>query len=573
MEIAARYYQSAAVECTWNYMRNQRDGNPCICIPTGGGKTIVIALMSRDCLGWGKRVLVATHSQELLLQGEKTLKRYDIDCGVYSAGLGRRDTEQKIVFCGIQSVYKQPHIFGRRDFVIVDECHRISDNENSMYAQFFRGLSELSPIRICGLTATPYRLGQGLICGEDNWLNKIVYEVGVAELIEKKFLCDIRSKAGDGAIDTSQLKIRGNDFSEADQETAFMQNADRIVADVHARATITGRKSILIFCAGVAQAQDVRERLLAMGEACGLVTADTPDTVRAEYIAAFRDQELRWLVNVNVLTEGFDAPGVDCVALLRATVSPGLYYQMTGRGLRLSDTKGYCLLLDYGENVKRHGPLNQITPPRKSGGGLPPTKNCPECGEILPAHADICTDCGFVFEKLEQKTPWEKINSRAADDEVIAKPVKPQWEPVALMEVRKHTPREEGKLPTLKLSFYANREKIGFAIAQQWLCVEHNGYARSKAEGVWNKLNPHDVCPTDSELAAVTLKKRLENGDIEPPTAILIKPDKANPKFMTILDYSWSDEHLPQDELDDDFGDKPFFTAKTDIVDDFYNLF
>jgi DNA repair protein RadD len=571
MEIDARYYQRAAVRETWSYMKSS-GGNPCICIPTGGGKTIVMAMLAKDCLGWGKRIVIATHNQELLLQIEATLLRYGMPCGIYSAGLGRRDTEQDIILVGIQSGYRCAGLFGFRDVVFIDEAHRISPEDNSMYCQLFHGLMELSPkLRIIGLTATPYRMNDGLICSPENWLNQISYEVSVKELIDNKFLCPLRSKSSQLSIDTSQLKVKINDFSESQQEDMFLARANEIIADLFARCQTYQRKSILVFCAGVKQAFDVKERLQKLGEVCGVITGDTKDSIRKEYLDAFKSQEIRWLVNVNVLTEGFDAPCVDTVALLRATVSPGLFYQMSGRGLRLHPSKEYCLICDYGENLDRHGPIDAITPPGKKGSGGAKTKSCPTCEEVLPLRTDICPDCGYVFaDATERASPWEKISNRPTDADVISDNKPPEWITVGAMDCDVNPPRVEGKLPTLKVSFYANPHRLGYPVVSVWLCAEHEGFARFKAETIWSRLNGLDPLPHSVTEAHNLLLERLASGDILPPTSILVGRDPKSPKFKTLLDMAWEEGEPDDDTFDIDEFRSSLPASKTKDLEDFF---
>jgi DNA repair protein RadD len=131
----------------------------------------------------------------------------------------------------------------------------------------------------------------------------------------------------------------------------------------------------------------------------GVVTGRTEVTAREKAIADFKSGKLRCLINVNVLTTGFDHPAVDLVALVRATASTGLYVQMVGRGTRIADGKENCLILDYGQNVERHGFIDQVKPKDKmsSGDGEAPTKQCESCQTMVHAACQICPECGFQF--------------------------------------------------------------------------------------------------------------------------------------------------------------------------------
>ena len=174
-----------------------------------------------------------------------------------------------------------------------------------------------------------------MICGPDNLLNHVCYEVGVRELIVQGYLCPLKTKAGRRKVDTSGLHVRGGEFIAGEvealmDEDSLVRSACREIVE-HTR----DRHSVLIFAAGVQHALHVQRILGEMGHECGFVCGETLPFDRAETLKRFKDGDLKYLVNVNVLTTGFDAPNIDCVALLRPTMSPGLYYQMVGRGFRL----------------------------------------------------------------------------------------------------------------------------------------------------------------------------------------------------------------------------------------------
>jgi DNA repair protein RadD len=233
-------------------------------------------------------------------------------------------------------------------------------------------------VRLVGLTATPYRMTTGMICAPENLLNHVCYEVGVRELIVQGYLCPLKSKAGRRKVDTSGLHLRGGEFIAGEVEAlmdddSLVRSACREIVE-HTQ----DRHSVLIFASGVQHALHVQRVLNGMGRECGFVCGDTLPFDRAETLARFKRGELKYLVNVNVLTTGFDAPNIDCVALLRPTNSPGLYYQMVGRGFRLDPSKENCLVLDFGGNILRHGPVDALEiKDRASGNGEAPAKECP----------------------------------------------------------------------------------------------------------------------------------------------------------------------------------------------------
>ena len=365
MVMRLRPYQFDAVRAVYDHLR-RRDDHPCVVIPTAGGKTPVMASICRDAVGeWGGRVLILAHVKELLEQAVEKLHAMAPDLwnriGVYSAGLKSRDTDHPIIVAGIQSVYKRAAELDAFDLICIDEAHMLPPDGEGMYRTFLADARVVNPnIRLIGLTATPYRMSTGMICGPENLLNHVCYEVGVRELIVQGYICPLKTKAGRRKVDTSELHIRGGEFIAGEVEAlmdddSLVRSACREIVD-HTR----DRHSVLIFASGVKHAQHVQRVLGEMGRECGFVCGETLPFERGETLDRFKEGRLKYLVNVNVLTTGFDAPNIDCVALLRPTNSPGLYYQMVGRGFRLHPSKANCLVLDFGGNILRHGPVDAL---------------------------------------------------------------------------------------------------------------------------------------------------------------------------------------------------------------------
>ena len=342
--IHLRDYQQQAVDACYRYLRAQ-DGNPAIVCPTGAGKSHVLAQICSDAVRlWNGRVLILAHVKELLEQNAEKVRGYlgsDL-VGLYSAGLGQRDMHQPVIAASIQSVYKRACAFEPFDLIIIDECHLVTKSSDGMYRTFLQEAQVLNPhLRLIGLTATPFRMTTGMICGPDNLLNDICYEIGVRQLIIDGYLCPLKSKAARKKADMSSLHIRGGEFVASEIEDLMDQYALVSSACTEIIEQTASRNSVLIFAAGVGHARHIQETLQQrLHQEVGLVTGDTPPGERAELLARFKGRSvqtdifggskppLKYLVNVNVLTTGFDAPNVDCVVLLRPTNSPGLYYQM-----------------------------------------------------------------------------------------------------------------------------------------------------------------------------------------------------------------------------------------------------
>lgn len=507
--ISLRPYQQHAVNAVYQHLR-ERDDNPVVVIPTGGGKTPVMATICRDAVQtWSGRVLILAHVKELLQQSVDKLKQVcsDLPVGVYSAGLKRRDTEHAVIVAGIQSVYKRACELDAFDLILVDECHLIPSDGEGMYRQFLSEERVLNPqVRVVGFTATPFRLDAGPICREDHFLNTVCYEVGVRQLIADGFLSPLISKAGIAKADTSQLHVRAGEFVASEVEAA-MDDAQLVEAACAEVAEITrDRQSVLIFASGVQHGRHVVKVLAEKhGIDCGFVCGETPDGERDEQLTRFRGEQrglfqhppLKYLCNVNVLTTGFDAPNVDCVVLLRPTLSAGLYYQMVGRGFRLHPGKASCLVLDYGGNVLRHGPVDQLQVIEKRGDGTgeAPAKECPSCRALIAPAYSNCPQCGHAFPPPERK----KHESQASKAGVLSGHVTDCEYEVRDISYSVHTKKDadESAPKTLRVDY---RLGLDYWVSE-WICIEHTGWARRKAEQWWKARSPDPVPESAPEAA------------------------------------------------------------------------
>ncbi|NMP27300.1 DEAD/DEAH box helicase [Rahnella sp. SAP-1] len=383
-----RPYQQEAVDATLQHFR-QHDTPAVIVLPTGAGKSLVIAELARVARG---RVLVLAHVKELVSQNHGKYLSYGLQADIYAAGLHLKQSQGKVVFGSVQSVAPNLDQFDSAfSLLIIDECHRISDDDNSQYQQIINHLRQQNPrLRLLGLTATPYRLGkgwiyqyhyQGMVRGVENSLFRdCIYELPLRYMIKHQFL--VPPQRLDMPVvqyDFSRLQPNSNGlFAEADLNAELRQQA-RITPHI-VRQIIDfakDRKGVMIFSSTVEHAGEIF-RLLPAGEAA-LVSAQTSAAERDRLIDAFKQQQLRYLVNVSVLTTGFDAPHVDLIAILRPTESVSLYQQIVGRGLRLSPGKTDCLILDYAGN-----PHDLFTPEvgshKPAGDNQPVQVFCPSCG-------------------------------------------------------------------------------------------------------------------------------------------------------------------------------------------------
>ncbi|MGM6293146.1 DEAD/DEAH box helicase [Vibrio parahaemolyticus] len=383
-----RPYQADSVKAVIHYFR--KHSTPAVIVlPTGAGKSLVIAELARLAKG---RVLVLAHVKELVEQNHAKYEGYGLKGAIFSAGLGRKETDQQVVFASVQSVVRNLDSFKNQfSLLVIDECHRVPDDKNNSYQKVITHLRELNPgIKVLGLTATPYRLGMGWIyqyhtrgqvrTEESRFFRDCIFELPIRYLLDENFLTPARMMdAPVLSYDFSQLKPANTGrYKEAEMDMVIdkaKRATPQIVEQIiqYARE----RKGVMIFAATVRHAQEIHG-LLPEGETA-IVIGDTPTPERDAIIQAFKNREIKYLVNVSVLTTGFDAPHVDLIAILRPTESVSLYQQIVGRGLRLSEGKNECLVLDYaGNSYDLYQP--EVGDPKPDSTSEIITIPCPACG-------------------------------------------------------------------------------------------------------------------------------------------------------------------------------------------------
>ncbi len=434
------------------------------------------------------------------------------------------------------------HVSGHPSYyangVLVHNCHLIPSDGDGMYRQFLADAKAISShVRVIGLTATPFRLDSGSICASDHFLNAVCYEIGVKELIRDGYLCPLVSKASATKADTSGLHVRAGEFV-ADEVESLM-DADGLVEAACAEIVerTQDRQACLIFAAGVKHGSHVARVLQDKhGVDCGFVCGDTPAGERDDLLSRFRGDQakrlferppLKYLCNVNVLTTGFDAPNIDCVVLLRPTMSPGLYYQMVGRGFRLHPGKKNCLVLDFGGNLLRHGPVDQVQPKTRdaAGGGAAPAKECPQCHSVIAAGYANCPDCGHAFPPPERQVH----ESKASEAGVLSGQVTLTKHRVSDVYYTVHTKRDarEDDPQTMRVDY-----RIGWhEYKSEWVCFEHAGFARQKAIAWWKRRSP-DAVPDSAERAV----ELAQNGAIANTISITVRSVAGEP-YDRIVDY------------------------------------
>lgn len=403
-----RDYQEAAINAAINWMKKCLD--PAVLdLATGAGKSLIIAHIAK----WleentGKKTLVIAPSKELVEQDREKYLTTGYPASYFCASLGKC-LKHNVVFGTPKTIHNSIEKFGSNfGCVIIDEGDGITPTIKEVIEELRHRNNKL---RVIGLTATPYRLGTGYIyayneegrpMAEDEcvepYYQRLLYRVDAHELIRRGYLtpphADLDHAQG---YDAENLELNSRGKFDAKQVEQVFEGKGRltslIVADIVQKSY--NRKGVIIFAATVAHAYEVMESLPR--DNCEIIHGKTGDAERELIIERFKKRQFKYLVNVSVLTVGFDAPHVDVVAILRATESVRLLQQIIGRGLRLADPstagdvvaiaaseKPDCLVLDYAKNIERHCPDGDLFNPkitaRKSGkgeGGL--TAVCPVC--------------------------------------------------------------------------------------------------------------------------------------------------------------------------------------------------
>jgi len=489
-----RYYQTNAVNELYEWIRQNKGGNPVLNLPGGAGKSVIIAMISSDAIKNFPdiRILMLVHSKELVSQNAEKLKLVypDAPLGIYSASLKKREIGKPILYAGIQSVRNRAVEIGHIDICMIDEVHSVNDKETGGYRKLLSALSLINPdMRIIGLSASPYRMGSGLITEGDTALfSDIIDPITVEELMNDGYLCKLKSKHTKERISTEGLHRRDGDYIKKElAEKIDIEDSNRSVV----REMISyseGRESVLVYCVSIDHALHITEFLKEFGEIADYVTSKDTDTIRDNKIIDFKEKKIRFLCNVGILTTGFDFAGIDCIAMIRPTASPGLYSQICFRGTRpiyadgfdletkegrlsaiAASVKPECLVLDFCGNVEVHGPITDVRiPGRKSDEpGIPPSKICPECDSIVAAQCRVCPDCGNVFDIQKQLKEWKLHH-----DDIMG--LLPKELEVGSWSWSKQVSKKSG-IEMLMVKYYGTA--ISDNPISEYLCVMHSGYA------------------------------------------------------------------------------------------------
>ena len=532
--IIPRAYQNNCVNAGFSYYENGGVGNQVWALPTGTGKSVIPPLfMQRALNNWpDQRFIVLTHVKELIQQNYKALLSVwpTAPASIFSAGLGKKEGFAPIVIGGIASVVNATDQIGRRDILFIDECHLLSPKDDSMYQQTIAKLKVFNPyLKIIGLTATAFRMGQGRLTdpvfkdGKESpsLFTDMTFDLtgidAFNKLIDDCYLSPLVPKSTENIIDVSDVRQLANDFNQSELiQTIDSQNiTGRALAEAY--ELCRDRKSWIVFGAGIKNCLQIRDILNGMGVATTAVHSNTKEFAmsseeRNNAISAFKAGRFRAIVSNNILTTGFDHSAVDAIIDLRPTTSIPLHIQKYGRGTRPYFAPWYtfeqlqhlehrkaaiqaggklnCLVLDFAGNTPRLGPINDPRiPSRKKGDGTgdAPIKLCPECGAYHHTTVRLCTECNheFVFKT--------KLKASASTADIIVRnelnikhlPVT-QWFP--------HIHKKKGKPDSLKIVYCSNLQSVNV-----WLSFESTGLAKHKAHEWWRQHQGDDLPKTTKE--------------------------------------------------------------------------
>jgi len=474
--LTLRPYQEEALR---DLLAAIKEGSDPVCaMATGSGKSIVIAAL---CAELGTRVLVATHRKELLEQNSETLQRFlpGTDYGIYSAGLEQRETDSRVIFGGVQSIYRRMEELqraGEFGAVICDESHRCPPpSRDSMYKTVFEACPNATRI---GFSATPYRMDNGPIYGDaDSWFTFLSSHIGVETLTEMGYLSPLVGLLTAADVPLDGVRKQAGEFVLSDlSQSASEESVAKQAVDELCRLA-ANRKSWLVFCVDVAHTELITGLLCDKGIHAKMIVGSTPSEERAETLEAFRAGGLRALVNCQVGTEGFDIPRVDCVAMFRPTMSKSLAVQMIGRGTRLFPEKDNCLVLDMAGNLERHVPLD----------GIPQYLRSPERAKQEERKE--------AAERIERERMARHGAHASTLDPRYAQAVPPRMLKVLTVKVRLSPSKKRKECTNLRVQYLCMDEHGQKVWVNDWLCPEYTGWPRKQAQAWFSRrglpMPPH----------------------------------------------------------------------------------
>jgi superfamily II DNA or RNA helicase len=513
MKKELRGYQQACAKALHKNMTD--DNRPYASVMTGLGKSLVLAALTNRYVNDGERVLQLVPRLELVEQNYQEAFNY-MDktnaLGIVCGQLNKRQHSKQAVIAMSSSFVNLRAKAGSFDRLLIDECHRLAwkpiDQKPSQIQKIITSLLRINPaMKICGVTGTPYRLDQGelhetSIKALPFFTDKIYdtsIEPGIKSLIESGYLSHIETLNNGVSVDINGVKLSGDDFNKDAAGVKFDAIIDDAVEDMRNHFDDNNIQTAIIFTSNLANARHI---LNAWGDSstmrivCGDESLCTKTQRKAAIDWIKNGSGCRYILNVDILCEGFDYRALECIVLLRATTSPGLLVQMVGRVIRPHDDKLHGYLIDYGTNLERlttGGIEDIIVPKAKKRRGDTPKKPCTAIIETPVMYEDLhyrvgdvcgypnllsakkCRVCGaeFISEGEDGKYSMRtKAQALALKQTVMTYEVE-----VGSVIFSGEISNKTG-IPMIKISLY---DAESGHIANDYLCIEHTGQAKNLA--------------------------------------------------------------------------------------------
>lgn len=570
--MATRAYQKFVISKVMKALIETKE-SMIVAMPPGTGKSFVNALIINEILNtWPQfpaRFACVTHVKELVAQNSSKLPIImpNLSFGIYCAGLDKKDAHYQVTVGSIASIHRAVEKLGRIDILIIDECHLVSDKSSSMYFKFITALKKKNPkLRIIGLTATPYRQDMGILTNGKifdsivcdlttlewfNWFFETGYLSPVVPYKTKTTLSDegIRTVAGDYSI------------HDMDEKHNLDSINHEVCEEIVQAMNEYGREKALVFGISIDHAVRLTSIFRSLGMRTACVHSDMEDAERDKYLIDYANGEYDIMVNNAILTTGYDCPSIDLIAVVRLIKSSALWVQILGRGIRPVYAEGFdlsteqgrldalkaggkeaCMVLDFGANTKRLGPINDVLIPKDKtkGKGEAPTRLC-DCGVYIHASLRVCHHCGKKFEH----DPESNLEGKASQEELIAKKRKekvsidiPKPDPIKIWVDIDHVSysvlksRTPAKPDKLKVTYHA-----GLVTYHTYLCFENKAgsFPWQLARRYWRK---HVVgTPFASLEPPVTVNEANSRVDqLRSATSIEVI---INSKFKEVTDYKF----------------------------------
>lgn len=478
-----RIPQDEAQKAFFDYYESGKRGNPIICMFTGLGKSYALAYIMLQMIRRSKnaKIIVLTHSEKVLVQDYNAF--YDLLCfynefatiGMYSSKLNKKELDCQVTFATIGSVYKKPELFPV-NYVFVDECHLVSDLDDTMYRKFLADKGK----NVCGLTATPFRMKKGYLHEMENSIfTDLIYDTNTpekfAQMIELGYIVKPVREPTALTMETKGIAKTGGDFNLKGLSKALDRDnlTSKIVKDMLKYKD--SHKHWFIFAIDKKHSENISRELNSVG-----ITADFVHSSKEEdndiAIKKFREGKIQALVSVMMLTTGVDIPQIDLIGCLRPTDSVVIHIQSIGRGLRAFPGKTECLVLDYAGNTVRNGPIDspviRVAGKGKAGGKM--EKDCPECD--LKHHISVrkC-DCGHEF------TFKTKLETSSSEASLTKQRAEKKW--VKVNSAHYYLHKKMGKPNSLRIEYLSGLRRYPL-----WIMPFHGGFASRSSNHIFNRL-------------------------------------------------------------------------------------